>query len=71
MRRTRIILINLINGEILRIDIRLQFGFKRRANAAEAVPGYAAEEGVLFDFVGAADAAEAVFSVADETVMYC
>jgi hypothetical protein len=69
VRRTRIILVDLIDGEVLRIDVRLQLRFKRCANAAEAVPGYAAEEGVLFDFVGAADAAEAVFGVADEAAV--
>lgn len=61
-----IILINFIDGEVLSINVGLQFGFKGRADTAETVPGDAAEEGVLFDFVGAADATEAVFGVTDE-----
>lgn len=61
-----IILVNLVNGEVLSIDVGLQFGFEGRADTAETVPGDAAEEGVLFDFVGAADATEAVFGVTDE-----
>jgi hypothetical protein len=69
VRCTRIVLVNLIDGEVLRIDVRLQLGLKRRADTAEAVPGYAAEEGVLFDLVGTADATEAVFSVADEAAV--
>jgi len=61
-----IILVNLVNGEVLSIDVGLQFGFEGRADTAETVPGDAAEEGVLFDFVGATDATEAVFGVTDE-----
>jgi hypothetical protein len=34
IRRTRIVLINLVNREVLRVDVRLQLGFKRRANPA-------------------------------------
>jgi hypothetical protein len=69
MCRTSILLINLINREVLSINVALQFRFKRRADTTETVPGDTAEEWVLFDFVGATDAAEAVFSVAYETVL--
>ena len=65
-RRTHIRLRNLINREVLRIHIGGEFRFKGCADATETVPLNAAEEGVLFDFVGAADAAEAVFGVVDE-----
>lgn len=61
--RTHIRLRNLVDGEILRVDIRRQLGFKGCANAAQAVPLHAAEEGMLFDLVAAADAAEAIFGV--------
>jgi hypothetical protein len=57
---TRVRLWDLVYGEVLRIDIGLELGFKGRTNATEAVPLYATEEGVLFDLVTASNAAEAV-----------
>lgn len=69
MRSRCILLVNLINREILRINVTLQLRFKRRADTAETVPGDTSEEGVLFDLVGAADAAKAVFGVTYQTII--
>jgi hypothetical protein len=68
VRSTSILLIDFIDREVLSINIRLEFRFKGSTDTAEAVPGDAAEERVLLDFVGAADAAEAVFGVAYKAV---
>jgi hypothetical protein len=68
MRSRCVLLVNLINREILRINVTLQLRFKRRADTAETVPGDTSEEGVLLDLVGAADAAKAVFGVTYQTI---
>ena len=57
---TRVRLWDFVNREVLRVDVGLEFRFERSADATEAVPLHAAEEGVLFNLVTAADAAEAV-----------
>jgi len=64
---TRILLRNVLNWEVLCIDPRFQFGFKGRRKTAELVEVNAGKEGMLFDFRGAAVAAESVVGVADET----
>ena len=69
MRSRCILLVNLINREILRINVTLQLRFKRRADTAETVPSNTSKKGVLFDLVGAADAAKAVFGVTYQTII--
>lgn len=69
-RRAVVVLVNLIDGEVLGIDVRRQLGLEGRADAAQAVPLDAAEEGMRLDLVGAvgaAVAAKTVLGVADES----
>lgn len=56
-----------VDGEVLRIDVALQFGFERGADLAQAVPLDTVEEGVTFDISGAIDTAKACGRVRDET----
>lgn len=58
---------DLVNGEVLGVNGGLQLGLEGSANAAELVPLNTAEEGVVFDLLGAERATETVFSVADQT----
>lgn len=67
-RRRVVLLRDLVDGEVLRVDGRGQLGLEGRADRAQRVPVDAAEEGVLLDLGGAAQVAEAVMGVADETV---
>lgn len=60
-------LVNLIRGEVCRINVGSQTRLKRRANATQAVKVDAAEEAVVLDFVGSATA-ETVLSVANHAV---
>lgn len=60
-----VVLVDFVNGEILGVDVGLEFGLKRGADTAEAVPRDAAEKGVLFDFAGATKVAETMFGIAD------
>ena len=66
-RRTRVVLIDLVDGEILSIDVGTEFGFKRRADAAQAIPLHTAEEWVLLDFAGAPNATQSMFGITDQT----
>jgi len=68
---TRIVLIDLINGKVLRINVGLQLRLEWRSYAAQAMPINSAEEGMLLDFVGTTNAAEAVFGIADQAMMVC
>lgn len=60
-----IILRDFINGKVAHINSGLQIGFEWCTDAAELVPGDAAEEGVGFDFLGAILAVMAAKTVAD------
>jgi hypothetical protein len=62
-------LVDLVGGEVGRVDVRRQARLERRADAAQAVELDAAEEGVVLELVGAA-AAEAVLRVADQAAEY-
>ena len=62
-----IVLVNLVNGKVLRVDVGLQLGLKGCSNAAQAIPRHPAEEGVLFDFAGPTDTTEAVLGVTNES----
>jgi hypothetical protein len=64
VRSTGVVLVNLVNGEILRIDVRLQLGLKRRTDATKRMPVDATEEGMLLDFAGATKAAQAIVGIA-------
>lgn len=55
----------LIDREVLRVNVGSELGLEGGADPAQGVPDHAAEERVLFDFVAAAQAAEAVVRVAD------
>ena len=67
MSRAGIVLVNLVDREVLRIHVGLQLGLERRTNTAETIPGNPAEEWVLFDLIGAADAAKTMVSIANQT----
>ncbi len=69
--RARIILWDLVDGEVADVSSGLQRRFKGSVDAAELVPVDAAEEGVGFDLLGAVlavVAAEAVVDVAEHAV---
>jgi hypothetical protein len=66
MRTARVVLVNLVNREILSVDVGRQLGLKRRPNPTQRIPVDAAEEGVLLEFAGATETAEAVFGIADQ-----
>lgn len=64
-----VVLVDFVNGEVLCVDVRLQLGLKRRADAAQTVPLHATEEGMLLDFVGAMGttmAAQTMLGIADQ-----
>jgi hypothetical protein len=61
-------LVNLIDGEVLRINVGLQARLKWSTDAAQAIPDDASEEGVLLDLKSTSKAAQTVISIADETV---
>lgn len=48
---TVVVLVDLVYGEVLRVNVRLQLRLKRSADPAQAIPLYAAEEGMLLDLV--------------------
>jgi hypothetical protein len=60
---------DLVDREVLRVDIALQFWFERSANFPETIPLDAVEEGVTFDVSCTVGAAEAVGGVGDETII--
>ena len=59
-------LVDLVGGEVGRVDVGRQARLKRRADPPQAVELDAPEEGVVLELVRAA-AADAVFGVADQT----
>jgi hypothetical protein len=65
VRSAVVVLVNLVNGEVLRIDIGLQLGLEWRTDAAQTIPRYTTEEGVLSDLAGTADASKTVIGIAD------
>ena len=64
-----VVLVNLINREVLRVNVRLQLGLERCPDASQAIPRDAAEEGMLLDLARSANAAETVVSIADQAKM--
>lgn len=61
-----VVLVNLVNGEVLCVDVGLKLRLKWCANASETIPRDTAEERMLLDLAGTADAAQTVVSVADQ-----
>ena len=59
-------LVDLVGGEVGRVDVGRQAGLERRADAPQAVELDAPEEGVVLELVRAA-AAQPVLRVANET----
>lgn len=64
----RVLLRDLVDGEVGRVDLRRQLGLEGRADAAQRGPVDAAEERVRLDLERAACRAETVWGVADEAV---
>lgn len=62
-----VVLWDLVDGEVLRVDGGAELGLEGGADAAKGCPVDAAEETVLFDFCGAADGAETVVCIVDES----
>lgn len=60
-------LVDLVNGEVLRVDVGLQLRFERCPDLAESIPLHAPEEGVLLDLMRSTNTAKTVFGIADET----
>ena len=52
-----VVLVDLVNGEVLCVHVRLQLRLERRTDASQTIPRNAAEERVLFDLAGTANAA--------------
>ena len=61
-----VVLVNLIDGEVLCINVGLELGLERCADASQAIPRDAAEKWVLPDLAGTTDAAETMVSIANE-----
>ena len=59
---------NLIDGEVLRVDVALQFRLKWRANLAKAIPIDTSEKIVSFELLRAIHSAKAVLGIANETI---
>jgi hypothetical protein len=68
VRSAVVVLVDLVNREVLRIDVGLQLGLERRTDAAKAIPGYATEERMLLDLTGTTNASKTVIGIADQTV---
>jgi hypothetical protein len=66
VRSAVVVLVNLVNGEVLRVDVRLQLRFKWRSDPSQGMPINATEEGMLLDLAGATDAAETMFGVTNQ-----
>jgi hypothetical protein len=60
-----VVLVNLIDGEVGSVDVRVQLGLEWRSDPTQRMPVDATEEGVLLDFASASNAAEAMFRVTD------
>ena len=52
-----VVLVNFVNGEVLRINVRLQLRLERCTDASETIPRDTTEERMLLDLAGTADAA--------------
>ena len=64
-----VILIDLVYGEVLGVDVRLQLRLKWCADAAQTIPLHSTEERMLFDFVGTVgttDTTETMLSIANQ-----
>jgi hypothetical protein len=68
VRSAVVVLVDLVNREVLRVDVRLQLGLERRTDAAKAIPGYATEERMLLDLTGTTNASKTVIGIADQTM---
>lgn len=71
LARARVVLRDLVDGEVGDVGAGAEIGLEGCADAAELVPGDATEERVGFDFLGAilaGVAAEAVVDVAEHAV---
>lgn len=64
-----VILVDLINGEVLCVDIGLQLRLEWCADASQAIPRDATEEGMLLDLARSANTTESMISVADQSKM--
>lgn len=62
-----VVLVDLVDREVLRVDVGMKLWLERRPNLAKAVPLHAAEERMLPNLVRTANTAQAVLVVADET----
>lgn len=60
-------LVDFFDGKVLSVNVGLELRLKRSTDAPQTIPLHAAEEGVLFDLVGSANAAKSIVSIADET----
>lgn len=52
-----VVLVNLVDGEVLCIHVRLQLGLEGRTNTSQTIPRDTTEEWVLPDLAGTTDAA--------------
>lgn len=67
-QRGRVVaLVDLVGGEVGDVDVGVELRLEGGADLAQLIPDHAAEEGVVFDLLGAAGPAEAVGGVAEET----
>jgi hypothetical protein len=61
-----VVLINLVDREVLRIDVGLQLRLERCTDATQTVPLHTTEKGMLSDFTGAADSTKTVLGITDQ-----
>jgi hypothetical protein len=66
VRSARVVLVNLIDGEVGCVDVRVQLRLKRCSDPTQRMPVNTTEEGMLLDFASASNAAETMFGIADQ-----
>ena len=62
----RVVLIDFVNREVLRVDVGLQTRFKRRSDASKTIPVDPTEEGMLLDLARPTNATETMFGIANQ-----
>jgi hypothetical protein len=62
-RGASVILVDLVRGEVLRVNVGIELRLERCTNAAKLVPLYTLEEVMLPDLAGATDPTKPMFSI--------
>lgn len=66
VRSASVVLVDLVDREVSRINVRVQLGLEWRADPSQRIPVNATEERMLLDLASPTNTAEAVFGIADQ-----